>query len=159
MDENKQEYKGLYFHPETPQRVRDVLAAEFHTGRRLRLHYGDTATGRVWLEEYDIIGTVSRSTGRIKIPILIFNSRSFGGMGILDNCIVRIQDVKTKADLYAHPKYAPPELRIVAAPYPDKPEYLSGVTRDSELQAAFKSWDAANAYRQFMRGERMTLRP
>lgn len=97
---------GMYFHPETPDAVCNILSNYRANGKRLRLHFGDTDTGRDWMEEHDIIGYIGQSTGTIKIPLLIANSRSMGGGGILDNCIVKI--TAGNQTLYKHPTYNAP---------------------------------------------------
>lgn len=38
-----------------------------------------------------MFGTVGRSTGKVKIPLLVHNSRSMGGGGILTHCIIGIR--------------------------------------------------------------------
>lgn len=58
---------------------------------RIRIFYGKD--GKCWNEENNTIGTIGRSTGANKIPLLIHNSRSLGGDSMLCDCIVRI-DIK-----------------------------------------------------------------
>ena len=97
---------GTSYHEDTPQRVVNILENLRHNGSRLRIHYGDTDTGRDWMDENDVTGYVGRSGGSIKIPLLIHNSRSSGGGGILDHCIVKITTTcQPKRTLYIHPKY------------------------------------------------------
>jgi hypothetical protein len=67
---------------------------------RIVLDYGDVNTGESWGEEHDIYGYVGRSSGKIKIPILVYNRRSFGGGAILDHCIIGIKTSKDKKVLY-----------------------------------------------------------
>ena len=69
------------------------------------LDYGDTETGQSWRETFDIRGSIGRSTGSIKIPLLIKTSRSLGGGAVLDHCLVKITDANTKKILYIHPNY------------------------------------------------------
>lgn len=82
---------GTAYHIETDDELVRILENIRHDGTRVTLDYGDVKTGESWGEQYDITGTLSRSTGRIKIPILIHNSRSFGGGAILDHCIIGIK--------------------------------------------------------------------
>jgi hypothetical protein len=111
---NKEEYQqadGTFYHLETPKRVVDVLESCRRSGRRIRLYYGKTDpdspdVGLDWEEQFDITGKLGRSTGTIRIPILLHNSRSTGGGAILDHCIVRITSSrKGGLDLYRHPQY------------------------------------------------------
>ena len=101
------------YHIDTPDRVVMLLERSRQERIRLRLYYGDKETGRDWCEVYDTVGYVGRSTGRIKIPLLIKTSRSSGGGAILDNCIVKIEYAnKAKQGrrvLYQHPNYHLPK--------------------------------------------------
>jgi len=94
----------------TPQEVIDVLETARRHRIRIQISYGDVETGRDWLEEYDIRGYVSRSTG-VPIPILLANTQSMEGGGILDQCIVRILKLSNGDVLYQHPNYHTGELR------------------------------------------------
>ena len=67
---------------------------------RVVLDYGDTKTGSSWNERYDITGRVGRSSGQIKVPILLHNKRSHGGGSILTHCIIGIKRSKGKDTLY-----------------------------------------------------------
>lgn len=112
-DNDGKEYKqyegGTCYHPETPERVVFLLENNRIQGRarRLRLVYGDTKTGKSWEEQFDVAGYVGRSTGPRPIPILVNNSRSMGGGGILDHCIIGIRYANRKDGgwLYRHPLY------------------------------------------------------
>ncbi len=97
------EYKiinGTTYHKETSEEVINVLEQSRMNKKRIILDYGDTKTGRSWNEIYDITGYIGRSTGKIKIPLLIYNSRSIGGSSILDHCIIGIYTSKGKNPLY-----------------------------------------------------------
>lgn len=82
---------GTAYHAETPQAVIDILERARANNWRLTFDFGDTKTGESWHEENDISGYIGRSTGTIKIPLLIHNVRSYGGGGLLDHCIVAIK--------------------------------------------------------------------
>jgi hypothetical protein len=95
---------GTTYTDETPQAVVDIL--ERYRGSRtarLAIEYGDRETGQWWSGVET--GYVSRSTGSVKIPILVHNSRSMGGPGILDSCIVRIYLARGRQVLWEHPNY------------------------------------------------------
>ena len=68
---------------------------------RVKLNIGNTETGISWNEENDITGTIGLSKGtKARFPILIYNSRSYGGITILDDCILKITNTATGAILY-----------------------------------------------------------
>lgn len=104
---------GTSYHENTPEAVINVLERAMRTKERIRIFYGDTETGRDWMEIYDTIGTIGRSCGQNKIPLLIKNSRSYGGGAILDHCIVKI--TIDKRVVYQNPKYYLPTMEIKEA--------------------------------------------
>jgi hypothetical protein len=144
---------GTAYHRETPDAVIQWLETSRQRGQRIRIFYGDVETGRDWMEEYDTIGRVGRSTGDIKIPLLIQNSRSYGGGAILDHCIVRI--TVDKKDVYRHPNYWQPTLEVRESSIDG---YQWGVFNTTpglfgEI-AAFKTKEQAERWIAFMKGER-----
>lgn len=97
---------GLSYSSRTTSDVIAVLEDARSNRRRIRVHYGDRETGRDWQERYGVEGTVGTSTGPTKIPLMIHSRRSFGGPGLLDDCIVRITMAgKNGSVLYLHPTY------------------------------------------------------
>jgi hypothetical protein len=72
---------------------------------RIRIYYGDTETGRDWLDEHGMTGTIGNSMGPLRVPLLIPTSRSHGGPALLDQCIVKIKETRSDKVLYQHPKY------------------------------------------------------
>jgi hypothetical protein len=130
-----EEYKvinGTYYDPKTPDEVIKVLEHARQNHTRIRLYYGDTETGRSWLEEYDVEGHVGRSMGPIKIPILLHNARSIGGGGILTHCIVKI--IVSSKVLYQHPSFHTGTMKIQSS---DMQGYAEMVTVDGEIHARF----------------------
>jgi hypothetical protein len=98
--------KGTYYHKDTSQKVIDTIECARLNNFRIVLDYGDVKTGRSWGELHDIKGYVGRSTGTIKIPLLIKTKRSSGGGSVLDNHIVKITEAdKPHRVLYQHPTY------------------------------------------------------
>lgn len=149
------------YHDETPEGVINALEHARHSGERIRVFYGDTETGREWLEEWGTMGYVGRSCGRHSIPLLVHNARSFGGGGLLTNCIVKIMTTRTKRVLYQVPNYQAPNLTISKPPkvigkvnlYEE--DYVAGVYRDGDNVANFKSMEKAERWVAFMLGKRM----
>ena len=89
----------------TLKEIIDILEESRVNKTRLIFDFGDPVTGRSWQEENDTIGHVGRSTGVIKIPLLIKTNRSYGGGALLDHCIVKITSSIGKKVLYKHHKY------------------------------------------------------
>jgi hypothetical protein len=101
------EVNGTFYHADTSKDIINYLEVIKAKGFRVRFHWGDTKTGKDWGDTYDVCGTIGRSTGTIKIPLLINNARSMGGGALLDDCIVKITYANKKEGgvLYQHPKY------------------------------------------------------
>jgi hypothetical protein len=116
------------------------------------LHLGDSETGNDWLEENEVHGLIGRSTGIVKVPLLLANSRSTGGGAILDHCIVRIRH--GNSTVYQHTNYhhGKIELRRKNEPLivPGREERVLTVDalRDGELHASFESMEAARRWVQ-----------
>lgn len=105
---NGQQYKvcnGTYYNLDTDDAMVKRLENIRQSGQRVRFHWGDTATGEDWGERYDVMGTIGRSTGPVKVPLLIRTRRSTGGIHLLDNCIVKITTSVGKHVIYQHPQY------------------------------------------------------
>lgn len=96
---------GTTYDERTPAAVVQILESARIAGRRLRLHFGDTDTGRDWCEEWDVTGRIGRSGGPVKVPILLYSRRSMGGTHILDHCIVKVRTAAGGRVLYQHPAY------------------------------------------------------
>ena len=147
----------FYFNDETSDKVKQCLEHCYNSKLRLRIWYGDTKTGVSWMDEYDTIGTIGRSTGKQKIPLLIKNSRSGGGGGILCHCIIRIDVIKSRRTIYEHPLFSVPLLTVATNNDNDtKNKYPFIVSKNNELQARFKSEKQAKNYIGFMLGNRYT---
>lgn len=99
------EKNGIYFHADTSVEVVRALEAARQARTRIRIRLGDTETGRDWLEEHEVEGTLSSSLGPLRVGLLIHNRRSLGGGAMLDHCIVRIIETRTGRVLYSHPNY------------------------------------------------------
>lgn len=90
---------GTTYHDSTPKAVINILEDARASGKRIRIYYGDSKTGDIW-PDLPMCGTVNRSMGPTKIPLLIKTSRSFGGEGILDHCILKIETSPADRVLY-----------------------------------------------------------
>lgn len=99
------EVNGTSYRDETPRSVVHILDQCRRHGTRIRVHYGDPSTGEDWGEANDLTGYVGRSCGPVKVPLLIYNTRSRGGPPLLDHCIVKITTSRGKRLLFQHPNY------------------------------------------------------
>ncbi len=145
------------FNEKTCEAVKTVLTDCYNKQCRIRIWYGDVNTGLSWLDEYDVVGTVGRSSGQAKIPLLIKNSRSSGGGGILCHCIIRVDVIGTRRIIYKHPLFNVPLLAVSTNNDNDtKNKYPFVVLKNNELQARFKSEKQAKNYIDFMLGNRYT---
>lgn len=141
------------FSDNTNDRVKQVLTSCYNRKNRIRIVYGNVATGNSWLDEYEILGYVGKSTGTKPIPLLINNSRSFGGGSILTGSILKIIDTKTKQVLFQHENYIMPVLTKEISGHNN---YLYDVIYNGELVARFKTEKQANNYIDFMQCKRMS---
>lgn len=137
---------GTSYNPETPEAVIRVLEACRASGIRIRVHYGDRATGLDWHEENDCEGRVGRTMGpSVKAPILLYKSSSSGGGIILTHCIVGIRTTgKSGKWLYKHPTYWAKVFTVHLVTC-DR-GYNYEVRADGEAVARFKSDKAAYRY-------------
>ncbi len=101
-----QQYNGTCYHHEINKTMIMLLEHIRIYQTRVQFHWGDVKTGKDWGDIYDVKGRIGRSTGPIKIPILLYNSRSIGGGAVLDHCIVKITETKGGRVLYQHAKYS-----------------------------------------------------
>jgi hypothetical protein len=126
------------------------------SGQRIRIFFGDSATGKDWCEEYGTMGRISRSMGPIKVPLLIVNSRSHGGAAILDYCIVKI--TQGKRVIYQHPSYHIPEFKIkdTDPPIEDLMHEVRQVVEDGSDKAVarFSTKEQAERWVEFIQGKR-----
>lgn len=148
----KANLKETWFHLNTPVEVRRILERYRKSGNPIRIFYGETETGRDWLEENDVVGIVARSSGIFKVPILLKSREAPGGGAILDHCIVKLMDVESRKALWAHPKYQAPAMQMAAE---GQGSYTHAVYISGELHARFPSYGKAAQWVAFMAGECM----
>ena len=91
---------GTFYDISTNDEVIKILEICRKNNTRIVLDYGNVTTGKSWGDVYDISGRIGRSTGEIKIPLLLHNSKSTGGGAISDHCIIGIKTSLGKVPLY-----------------------------------------------------------
>jgi len=148
---------GTAYSIDTPNEVISILENARDNRIRIRVFYGDKITGRDWMEEHDTIGYIGRSTGKIKIPLLIHNRRSYGGGSLLDNCIVKI--TQNKNVIYQHKNYNIGDIKIGQTKNDDLiiQGYTHSALDDENAGGFFKSEAKAENYKLFMQGLRNVI--
>ncbi|MGQ0597156.1 hypothetical protein [Aquabacterium sp.] len=142
-----------YFDPGTDARVKVVLEQCRRNRDKIRLILGDTETGATWLDEHAVVGTIGRSTGQQKVPLLIEDGDDAGG-AILSACILAIIDWGSGDFLYRHPAFQEPDLTLSRCELASHPWE---VNHQGKAVARFDHLGKAAAYVAFMCGE--TIEP
>jgi len=138
------ELNGLSFHANTKLAVMLVLSTLYNSKERVRFWYGD-GSGKSWNEENDVMGRVGRSTGSRKIPLLIKNSNSTGGGGIICDRIIKIVRTRDNRVLYVNNNFNQSVFKAVDCE----------VLQDGETFAPnCKSPEAAQRLADYMNGKR-----
>ena len=143
------EVNGTHYRVQTDAKIINWLETARERNQRIRVFYGDTVTGRDWMEENDTMGYVGRSTGFFNIPLLVFSKRSLGGTAILDHCIVRI--TIDGRDVYRHHNYHQPELFVAGGEFAGED---FRVQTEDDVLAFFGSEEKAHTWKEFMEGKR-----
>ncbi len=139
---------STYFDPGTDGKAAKVLESCRTGERKIRLILGDTRSGEPWLEEHDVVGRIGRSTGPLKVPLLI-EPGEHGGCAILCACLLAIVDWQSGDFLYRHATYREADLSIKPSADAERPW---DVLRRDEVVASFRDIGQAGAYLAFMRG-------
>lgn len=114
----------------------------------VRLILGDTATGRTWLDEHDVVGRIGRSTGLLKVPLLVPVGERAGD-AILSAHVLAVINWSSGRYLYRHARLQLPNLAIDQQGEHRRPWR---VTQDGQEIASFRDLGQAGAYVAFMRG-------
>lgn len=150
-----QDINGTAYDVDAAPGAIEALERARASGARVRLFYGDPKTGKAWPEESDVVGTIGRSMGAgptpMRVPLLIRSSRSRGGGAISTGSIVAIMTAPGRF-AYRHPSFDPGAWSVTGS---GKAGYKAAAWRDGELQARFETFEKADRFAAFMRGERM----
>ena len=133
-----------------------ILLNSYANHFRVRIWYGDTETGRSWDEEYGVTGTIGRTNGNIKIPIMVNNSRSLGGRLVLVDSIIRIDDIKDKRTLYKADNFHVEKMEVKTEVGLEYPYRVMQYKDSGEVHniANFKDNKRALHWIDFMNGDR-----
>lgn len=152
MKHDKQ-INGTSYDARTPDEVVAVLENARLNRQRVHVSLGETEgpeAGRDWMEESFVTGLIGRSTGSIKIPLIVHNRRSLGGPGLLDHHVVRIRTAASGLVLWQHPQYSHGLIQIRPKAEPlvleDGRILRVDVLRDGQVQAAFEDVSKARRY-------------
>lgn len=137
---------GTCYHQETPDQVIRILEQLRNSGTEVRIFYGDTQTGQSWHEEFDVVGRIGRSTGSIKIPLLVPKGECGGGV-LLDHRITRIDS--RDGTLYQHKKFRVGEMTLSKG---NDKQLPWEVFIDSTLHARFEFNFEAIKFMDFLQG-------
>lgn len=137
---------GTCYHQETSDQVIRLLEKLQNNGTEVRIFYGDTQTGQSWHDEFDVVGRIGRSTGSIKIPLLVPKG-DCGGPGLLDHCIIRI-DTREET-LYQHKKFRVGHMTLSQG---NDKKLPWEVFIDSVLHARFELNAEATKFMTFLQG-------
>ncbi|WP_347987588.1 hypothetical protein [Methylomonas sp. AM2-LC] len=143
---------GTCYHADTPETVVDILETVRQNQRKVRLFYGDVQTGQSWFEEHDVVGHIGRSTGSIKVPLLV-PPGDIGGPALLDQCIIRIDSPKKV--LYQHDTFQAGEFSLIGS---DSKRLPWEVWINQNCHARFKDKTQARQYIEFLQGKRFELK-
>lgn len=160
--------KRTWYQIGTPVKVSRILEAARASysdygreGTILRLFYGDPETGRDWCEEFDTVGFLGRSSGTMKVPLILqpllddernIVSSNCGG-SINTTNILRIIDVRRAEELYRAKNYVLPHFEVLTLV--GETEYRASVQRDGETVAKFRTYEDAASWVAFMQGFRV----
>lgn len=106
------QWKNLWFKNDTTMEVANIVDFMYQTGKRYKIYSGCTETGRVFAEEYDTVGTVSKTTGELKIPILITRKGNHGGAAISTGSILAVKEVGSKHFMFKNKLFIQPTVEI-----------------------------------------------
>ena len=152
--------QNTWFDPSTSEAVRKTLKRCIRTREVIRVYSGNPDTGRCWLREHDTTGTVGRTTGVFKTPILVPLGED-GGDLLEGSSILAIQDALTLRFLYKSSDFYIPQMRIgrdpdgrstVEVQDGKDTDYRQDDVPTWHLQASFDTYVEACLYIAFMHG-------
>jgi hypothetical protein len=142
-------FKETWYSSKTPSQLKKVLEKCRKEETLVRVFYcGED--GKDWLEEYDMLGRIGRSTGLMKIPLLVPKG-AYGGGSLLDDRIGKVVDVASGKVLYQAKNYFLPEMEIKRSG--ERPELPYEVFVEGKIHARFSTLGKAGAWLAYMTGE------
>ena len=105
--------EGTYYHVGTPDSLVHILEKARTNKTRIKVYLGDAVTGKDWMEESDKMGFIGRSSGPIKIPIIMKYETAKGGTDLMPENIVKLSIAYTGTVLYQTKNYHQPSMELV----------------------------------------------
>lgn len=131
-----------------PLALQKVLRKLVKTTELVRIMLGDPATGTVWMEEHDVVGSIGLSMGPMRVPLLVPEGERYGMTLLCDN-VLMVKNWETSEVLFSRP-FTLPSLRVIAAHTADGARF--DVIDDKGTLAGFDAACKAYAYMAFMAG-------
>ena len=142
---------GTCYHEETEDKVIRVMERLRKEGTVVRVFYGSPKTGRSWLGCYPI-GRIGRSSGEIKVPLLVPEGE-IGGGAILDHCVIRIDT--QDGTVYKHPTFYVGDFTVKK----NNGTYPWSLFVDGQLESNHSTNEAAIACAAFLHGSLFSRKP
>jgi hypothetical protein len=154
-----------------PTKLKDVLEDCRVRERKIRIVLGDPETGKVWLEENDVVGYLGRSTGTQRALLMLSNKSAIGGPAVSVENILGVMHYSVAAAevqfLYAHANLKAPMMTVLVKNCKEYPyqvatceeiEMVGGTKQTSviEVIANCKSEPEATELKKFHQLKRLT---
>lgn len=147
---------GTAFSPGTPAAAALALDALRRSTTQVRIFLGDQQTGEAWPEEHDVMGTIGRSMGPCKVPLLVPKD-SHGGTALTTASVVGI--MAKNGWRWRHPTLSFGTWEAVSAPFVSEDgetRYKAETRHNGSLHGRHATLVAARRLIAFMTGERFS---
>lgn len=146
----KEDKSLIFFGSNTvPKKLQHVLSKLVMSNDVVRIMLGDPATGTVWMEEHNVVGSIGLSMGPMRVPLLVPEGERYGAPLLCDN-VLMIKDWETSEVLFVRPFNAL-ALRVIAEDTADGARF-DVIDDEDRIQARFETATQAYAYMAFMTG-------
>lgn len=138
-----------WFHPDTPVELQAILERCRENRTPVRCFFGNPKTGRDSLEEFNVTGRVGRSTGILRIPLLVPDG-DCGGDSLSSERVVKLVATRSGRVLWQHAAYHIPQLALV--PDESHPGITWRLDVDGQCQARYRDIGEAAEHVAFITG-------
>ena len=114
--------------------------------------FTDYNYGEAWCDEHDVLGYVGRSTGKVKVPLLVYNARSWGGCGLTTTHLGCVMDTKTHEVLWKYEHFHFPVMKVEL----DTLERFSNTKNKWIIEARCNDSAQAHRLKDFFTGKRFS---